>query len=329
MTTFYYTVTRNEVRSTMPAVPVLISAAGWTVAQQKKKRAYRLRVPPLPKHVIERGADCGGFVATTRWNGEYRFTTRQYVTWLMKWRPQWAAIMDLCCVDLDEAGRFIYPGEKEVIRRQHFTTEMAIHFWACYQQLPLTWIVTIQGWYPEEYVRHAQALAPLIQEMAATYFDGSGADEDEGESIFRVGLGSLCGRDPILVHEIIGAVRAVIGYLPLHLWGTKLTFLRCPLDPGAVMSLDSAAWNSLWGSAHNARRDSGLSEADYCWQVAYPAYAQRVLTALQQPRFTPLITTTLTIEQAIATPLPDGLCYRRIGEGAGEQGGFPLQYKTT
>lgn len=323
-TTFYYTVTRNEIRPTMPAVPVLVSAAGWTVASPQKRNMYLLRPPPLPTHVVERGADCGGFVATTRWKGRYRFRPRDYVTWLMKWRPQWAAIMDLCCVDLGEDGRLVYPGKEEVLRRQQFTTEMATEFWALYQHVPLTWVVTIQGWYSEEYVRHARVLAPLIQEMAETYFDGSFADEEDGESDFRVGIGSLCGRDPRLVHEIIGAVRAVIGRLPLHLWGTKLAFLRYPLDPGAITSLDSAAWNGLWGSEHDARRESGLSEADYCWKVAYPAYAQRVSTALQHPQFTPLIETTLTIEKAPAAPLPGGLYYRRTGEGAGEQRMLPL-----
>jgi hypothetical protein len=94
MTTMYYTVTRNEIRPYMPAVPVVVSAAGWTVPLSGRKDAYRLRAPPLPEHVVDRGADCGGFVATTRWGGHYRFTPRQYVAWLMKWRPRWAAFVE-------------------------------------------------------------------------------------------------------------------------------------------------------------------------------------------------------------------------------------------
>ena len=79
MSNLYYTVTRNEIRPYMPAVPVLVSAAGWTVRNPTKSDAYRLRAPPLPAHVVDRGADCGGFVATVRWGGRYRFTHKHEV----------------------------------------------------------------------------------------------------------------------------------------------------------------------------------------------------------------------------------------------------------
>ena len=330
MTELYYTVTRNEIRSNMPKIPVLVSAAGYTVPVFGKKATYRLRTPALPGHVTERAADCGGFAATTRWGGQYRFRPRQYVAWLMKWRPEWAATMDLCCFDLNEQGVPIYPCNAEVERRQRFTTLMARDFWADYQHLPLTWVVTLQGWHPEEYVRHAQVLAPLIREMAETYYDTGSTEEDDDPYVYRVGLGSLCGRDPQLVHEIIDAVRTVIGIVPLHLWGTKLAFLRSPAELDGVASLDSAAWNGLWGEEHEARRQSGLSEAHYCWKVSYPAYALRVEKALQQPRFSPLLPlssvaeSTVQAARAAQVPLPECLCYRRTGEGPGEQRGLPL-----
>ena len=152
MPVLHYTVTRNEIRPYMPAVPVVVSAAGYCF---KGEKGYYLRPPPLPEHVVTRGADCGGFVATTRWGGCYRFKPRYYANWLMKWRPQWVAVIDLCCLDLDERGMPCYPGKEEVKRRQKFCTAMAHHFWAVFQHLPLTWVVTIQGWHPEEYVRHA------------------------------------------------------------------------------------------------------------------------------------------------------------------------------
>lgn len=164
MSDLYFTVTRNEIRRYMPAVPVIVSAAGWAVPQPRKKGTYRLRVPPLPAHVAIRGADCGGIVAATRWEGHYRFTERQYLTWLMAWRPQWAAVMDLACVTVNAQQALVYPGAEEVRRRQNFTTEKAFTFWSCYQDLPLTWVPTIQGWYPEEFARHARDLAPLIHE---------------------------------------------------------------------------------------------------------------------------------------------------------------------
>ncbi len=326
MTDLYYTVTRNEIRPYMPAVPVLVSAAGWTVAQSGKKGAYRLRTPPLPTHVVARGADCGGLVATLRWGGTYRFSSDHYVSWLLKWRPLWAATFDLCCVNLSEDGTLVYPGITEVQRRQRYTSDMAHLFWSCYQHIPLVWCPTLQGWHPEEYALHAQALAPLLHEMHETYLDMGCTDEEQEqqESAFRVGIGSLCGRDPMLVHEIISTVRAIIGDIPLHLWGTKLEFLRSPVAPGIVASLDSAAWNGLWGPEHEARRQSGLSEALYSWTVSYPRYAQRVAAALQQPKFSPLIEvstvplSTLEEVKAALVPLPESLCYRRCGEGPGE-----------
>lgn len=331
MIDFYYTVTRNEIRSTMPAVPVLVSAAGWTVPDSGKAGGYRLRLPALPAHVTERAADCGGFVATTRWKTRYRFSPSQYVTWLLRWRPHWAATMDLCCCDMNTQGVPTYPGQEEVARRQSFTTEMAYLFWTLYQHLPITWVLTLQGWHPDEYVRHAHALAPLIREMAETYYDAASVDdEDEQDYLFRVGVGSLCGRNPFLVQDIVSAIRDILGIVPLHLWGTKLALLRSPLALPGVASLDSAAWNGLWASEHEARRRSGLSEAEYCWMVSYPRYAKRVEKALRQPRCTSLFDHTTiplsAVQQApnAHSPLPDGLRYRHSGEGSGEQHDFPF-----
>lgn len=319
--TFYYTVTRNEIRPFMPTVPVLVSAAGWVYKRRSGK--FALRPPPLPDHVVERGADCGGFVAATRWGGHYRFTPDEYVSWLMKWRPQWAAAMDMPCLD---AATWGYPGKEEVERRQRYTTEMAFHFWATYAHLPIEWCVTIQGYHPEEYARHAGQLAPLIQEMCEIYLDSGWADEEQEQQpcAFRVGIGSLCGRDPAAVHAIIEVVQSVIGLYPLHLWGTKLKFLQSPQDPGGVLSVDSAAWNGLRGPTHEARRQSGLSEAQFCWQVSHPSYARRVATALCQPKFVPLISCVTLNQRAVqeaqaaGVPLSEELCYRCSGQEPGE-----------
>ena len=167
-------------------------------------------------------------------------------------------------------------------------------------------------------------LGPLIYEMFQTYLDTGWTDEEQEqeESAFRVGVGSLCGRDPGLVHEIIGAIRAVIGLIPLHLWGTKLQFLRSPLDECMIASMDSAAWNCLWGENHEARRQSGLSEAQYCWKVSYPHYAKQVAAATEQPKFPALIevssvedSTLKAAKAASQVPLPDHLRYCKNGDG--------------
>lgn len=166
--------------------------------------------------------------------------------------------------------------------------------------------------------------------MYATYQDAGSRDEEheQQESVFRVGIGSLCGRAPLLVQEIVHTVRAVLGYVPFHLWGTKLGFLRSPNDLAGIVSLDTAVWNNLWGPEHEARRRSGLSEAQYCWDVSYPFYEQRVRAALQQPKFASLIGTStvprntlisLRETMDVQASLPENLCYRHSGEGPGEQ----------
>src|SRR6266481_6906899 len=86
--TFYYTIGIDELRPYIPAIPVLLPASSYA--------RYNLRKPNLPAHIIEKAADSGGFVATFKWR-DYKYSPEQYVDWLHKWNPQWAATMDYCC----------------------------------------------------------------------------------------------------------------------------------------------------------------------------------------------------------------------------------------
>src|SRR5438270_12972466 len=118
---FYYTASYDDLRDYMPDVPILVPAS--SCIQQRRNGSYYLRKPNVPDHVRRRAADCGGFVASFKWGGKYRYTVEDYVEWLYKWEPSWAATMDYCCEDETTSGK---PG---VVReRQQLTTGMAYRF---------------------------------------------------------------------------------------------------------------------------------------------------------------------------------------------------------
>ena len=51
-----------------------------------------------------------------------------------------------------------------------------------------------------------------------------------------------------------------------------------------MVSLDTAAWNQLFGHEHEKRRASGLSVSAYSWLVSQPSYAHKVALAQSVPQ---------------------------------------------
>lgn len=266
--TFYVTVDGDSVRPYMPAVPVLLPASSFA------RRGFR--TPKLPDRVVDRAADSGGYVATLKW-GDYRYTPEVYRDWLRTWRPTWAATMDYCC-EPEVLGSGV------VQERQDRTTAMAHRFWEDFGDEPWAWVPTVQGWTASDYRRHARDLAPLVGRMAAHY------GPDRG---FRVGVGTLCRRASAgLIRDVVQAVREELPGVPLHLWGVKLGLLTSPggLPPG-VISVDSAAWNGLIKSDRYAwafHRDHGMTQREYSYFVALPAYLAKIDAALAATRPLPL-----------------------------------------
>ena len=271
---FYATVDSDSVRPYMPPnVAYMLPASSWA--------RKNLAAPKLPTHITETAADCGGFVATFKWGGDYRYTPEQYVRWLHTFGPSWSATMDFCCENEITSGK---PGI--VGQRQWRTTEMAHLFWREYRRAPWVWVPTVQGWEVADYVRHARELRPLITEMADYY--GSG-------SAFRVGIGTLCRRaSTAMIRAVSFAVAAELPDVPLHLWGIKLGALRDPIAlPAQVVSVDSAAWNGMFGTDLEVRREWGREQAKhglpgtqrhYAYTVALPAYQAKVEAALSRPK---------------------------------------------
>lgn len=203
--------------------------------------------------------------------GDYRYSPAEYVDWLDRWSPNWAATMDYCCE----------PDINGIVReRQDRTTIMALRFWAEYRDVPWPWVPTIQGWEPEDYRRHAREMSPLIREMQAHYQPASG---------WRVGVGTLCRRASTgQIRDVVSAVREELPGVPLHLWGLKLGAIQAGL-PDGVASVDSAAWNGLFGSAREEWRQSGLSQRRWSLSIALPRYVEKVARALDRPRTLPLL----------------------------------------
>lgn len=270
---FYPTVSRGELGKYLDTDTILLTASSFAAQEVRKYGTVRgaLPQPKLPEFVVNRAADCGGFVATFKW-GKYPYSPEQYVEWLYGWRPQWAATMDYCC-EPEVLGKT----DGIVRERQQQTTEMARHFWRTWQDAPWHWVPTVQGWTVEDYRRHAYELKSLIDEMSDFY----GPD-----SHFRVGIGTLCRRASVeMIHEVTRSVSAILPGVPLHLWGIKLGALQAPLAlPESVTSVDSAAWNGLFRTGREEWKTSGLPQRRWIFDVALPRYQAKVDAALSQPK---------------------------------------------
>lgn len=268
MIQFYATIARDTVRPYMPTnIRILLPASSF----YDNGKLYRPVLPDAP--FTDRAADCGGFVATRIW-GDYRYTPDQYVEWLHTWRPTWAATMDYCCEDEITSGR-----HGIVRERQQRTSDMAWHFWNSYRDLPYVWVPTIQGWHVDDYRRHAEEMKPLVEQMAAHY----------GER-FRVGIGTLCRRASTeQIHAVVNAVSRALPGRGIHLWGVKQGAIRSRIGlPSDVVSVDSAAWNGLYGRDIEKYRESGMREAEYAYRVNLPRYIARFEEACREPKQIPL-----------------------------------------
>lgn len=263
------TITRETTKELLsPYVSYLLPASSWAGLQHRRTGLVGIIPTPKLPSGLRLAADCGGFVATRVW-GDYLYSPQQYVTWLETFNPVWAATMDFCCEPE------VVENKGLVADRQTKTTMMAHHFWQHHRQTPWAWVPTIQGWVPDDYGRHAQELAPLIAEMAAHY----GANSE-----FRVGIGTLCRRDSAqMIHEVVSTVASVLPKARFHLWGVKLTAVQAGL-PAQVASVDSAAWNGLFGRGINQWRTSGMRQAHYVLTHRLPAYAAKVAQADSGPK---------------------------------------------
>jgi hypothetical protein len=124
----------------------------------------------------------------------------------------------------------------------------------------------VQGRTVEQYVRHAEELAPLVcQELDRYHFTAGALDNidvfgeadaeatrlwaERAVSQYRIGIGSLCGRNrPLEIADLVRIVAAVADVLPgpFHLWGVKLTSLRALTRAGAVADCELRHCGLQW-----------------------------------------------------------------------------------
>jgi hypothetical protein len=279
--TYYTTIDADAIRPYMQVVPTLLSAASF--ARYRHGPYAWFRVPRLPTGFPPVAVDCGGLVAAR--GGGFDYLALQYVQWLRHFDVAWAATFDFPCEP--ELGI-------DVPAQQAATTECAHVFLEQWLEERFPWVVSVQGYTVDDYVRHAEQLAPLVSKLRNwTYNRHSYGLGEVDESVldrwheqFRVGIGSLCRRNRVShIAPIVDAVAAVLPGVPLHLWGVKVGFLKQPvtLHP-QIVSVDSAAGNGRFARGLERYRQSGLSQRAYLHQVQLPAYRGKVLEAMALPK---------------------------------------------
>src|SRR5205814_1912059 len=94
-----------------------------------------------------------------------------------------------------------------------------------------------------------------------------------GRSAFRVGVGTLCRRaSSEKIASIIQAIREVLPYTSLHLWGIKLTILKSLCIEG-IRSTDSAVWNGRLYRGNQIKQQAeevGISMRKYITLIKLP-----------------------------------------------------------
>lgn len=284
MLKFYPTISQGEIGKYSLIETALLpvsSWAGYALRNQQRKGLPTeyvigpIPVPKIPACMTDIAADCGGFVATFKWGGVYRYTPAQYVEWLDAVNPTWAAMMDACCEDEITSGK-----QGVVQERQQFTTDMAYHLWEQYKEKPWVWVPTLQGWQVSDYIRHAGEMQALIHEMQC-FYDTRGQGH-----IFRVGIGTLCRRASAeMIRDVVTAIASLFPTTLLHLWGVKLGLFKSPIAlPEQVVSVDSAAWNGMFGQGRNLWKETPYSQREWCFKIQLPLYEAKVHYALSQPK---------------------------------------------
>lgn len=284
MITFYPTISCGEIGKYSLVETALLPVSSWAAYALRNQERKGLPtdqvigaipVPKLPACMKHVAADCGGFVATFKWGGKYRYSPEQYIEWLDALQPEWAAMMDYCCENE------ITTGKHGIVReRQQLTTGMAYRLWDDCKHKPWVWVPTIQGWTVADYIKHATEMKPLIEEMKAFY-------EARGQGdLFRVGIGTLCARASAeMIRLVVEAVTSILGDCKIHLWGVKLGVFRMSIALSKwVTSVDSAAWNGMFKTGRNKWKGTGMTQREWCFKVALPAYEAKIHHALTTPK---------------------------------------------
>lgn len=176
----------------------------------------------LPRALHAWALDSGGFTELSSYGG-WTVTPRDYLAAVRRYRDEigrldWASPQDWMCEPFITAKT-----GKTVAEHQRLTVENFLELRSLAADLPI--IPVLQGWLPDDYLRHADAYAAAGVDLAAEV---------------RVGVGSVCRRqDTGTAREIFTRLNA--SGLSLHGFGVKLAGLRVYADQ--LASADSMAWS--------------------------------------------------------------------------------------
>lgn len=167
--------------------------------------------------------DSAGYVAMSRYGGQYRWTVEEYVALAASRDWAWWASMDFCCEPQ------IAQDQAEIERRQDLTWT---YLGLCDAEAERAGIKppmpVLQGWTVADYLRHV-ATFPRAEWPAL------------------VGVGSMCRRRLTGPNGLVAVVDALDRVLPphvrLHLFGVKSAGLTSLGKHPRLESVDSCAWD--------------------------------------------------------------------------------------
>lgn len=208
-------------------------------------KKYKLAINPW-------ALDSGGFTELNLF-GEWRTSPTQYVGRIKRYQNEiglleWASPQDWMCEPfvLEKSG-------KTVEEHQELTINNFIELQMLAPELPI--IPALQGWHPDDYLRHRDS------------YMSRGVDLAEYD---RVGMGTFCRRASLNpVHNLV--FRLWNDGIKMHGYGVKSDGL--PLFGDQMKSTDSMAWSltarrapgNLCGTSHKATKCSHCQNYAVQW----------------------------------------------------------------
>lgn len=188
----------------------------------------RKKIKPIGRWAL----DSGGFSELSMY-GHWRTSAARYAAEAQRWQEwggmDWAAVQDWMCEPAivgggPIAGR-VAPGTGlSVLEHQERTVQSYLDLRALAPAVP--WAPVLQGWEPEEYIRHVEL------------YRSAGVELKDSKV---VGLGSVCRRQA--TGEMVPVIRHLATREGIRLHGFGIKLLGLPDLAPYLASSDSMAWS--------------------------------------------------------------------------------------
>lgn len=187
--------------------------------------SVRQRKGPLPRGRCEELLlDSGAFTEISR-HGRYRHSPAEYAQDLRRVLPLLGTGVTVVCQDLMCEPFIIEKTGLSIAEHQRLTIER--YDALASEQIGAPLLPVIQGFAPEDYVRHIRDYGHRLSESC------------------WVGVGSVCKRNarPAEIAHVLSAIHRERPDLQLHGFGVKLTALMDPTVRALLATADSMAWS--------------------------------------------------------------------------------------